>query len=41
MKWYKWLYYASAIAANVAIGAFVWTTVTEARSPDSIEPAPG
>lgn len=40
MKWYKWLYYASAIAANVAIGAFVWTTVTEARSPDSIEPAP-
>ena len=40
MKWYKWLYYSSAIAANVAIGAFVWTTVTEAMSPDSIEPAP-
>jgi|DEB0MinimDraft_10_1074344.scaffolds.fasta_scaffold00577_19 spore germination cell wall hydrolase CwlJ-like protein len=28
---FKWLYYTSAMAANVAIGVFVWNTLTAAQ----------
>lgn len=40
MKWYKWLYYSSAIAANIAIGIFVWSNITEAEQITPVLPEP-